>query len=143
MTPQHPLITRLTGDLGYPLLDATGLDAFCEAPGDAVLFCGGDPAAYPETLDLAVVLPELMRAFPGRLRAGVAASELEPALQARYGFSRWPSLVFLRDGDYLGTLSGILDWAVYLERIEDLLAGPVVRPPSIGIPLTATPAHCH
>lgn len=145
MTQQHPLVARLTQGLGYPLLDAAGLDAFCEAPGDAVLFCGGDPGAYPETLDVAVVLPKLMRAFPGRLRAGVAATELEPALQARYGFSRWPSLVFLRDGHYLGTLSGVLDWSVYLARIQDLLAGPVVRPPSIGIPLTAAPRpnSCH
>lgn len=79
----HPLIARLTQEMGYPLLDAAGLAAFCEAPGDAVLFCGGNPAAYPETLDLAMVLPELMRAFPRRLRAGVAAAELEPALQAR------------------------------------------------------------
>jgi hydrogenase-1 operon protein HyaE len=145
MTAPHPLINRLIDDFGYPHLAGSGLDAFVDAPGDAVLFCSGDPVQYPEALDVAVVLPELLRAFPGRLRAGVVAAEQAASAQARFGFTRWPTLVFLRGGEYVGMLSGIQDWSVYLERVRALLTAAPGRPPSIGIPVaTSAPApNCH
>ena len=143
--PIHPLIARLIDEFGYPQLDAGNLETWNAAPGDAVLFCAGDPVQYPECLDVAVVLPEILRAFPGRFRAGIAASELEPAMQARFGFNRWPTLVFLRGGAYVGVISGIQDWTVYLGRINELLAAPAHRPPSIGIPVSSpsTSHTCH
>lgn len=143
MNPHHPLIARLVDEFGYPLLNAGNLEAFCDAPGDAVLFCGGDPAQHPECLDVAVVLPEILRAFSGRFRTAVVASDLEPAVQARFGFNRWPTLVFLRNGAYVGALSGIQDWSVYLVRINELLATPVSRPPAIGVAVTSASATCH
>lgn len=139
----HPLITRLLDEFGYPLLTADNLEAFCDAPGDAVMFCGGNPAQHPECLDVAVVLPELLRAFPGRFRAAVASTDLEPAMQARFGFSVWPALVFLRNGAYVGVIPGIKDWSVYLARIQDLLAAPSSRPPSIGIAVSTASTPCH
>ena len=139
----HPLIARLNTELGYPTLGPANLESFIEAPGDGVIFCGGDPLQHPECLDVAVVLPELLRAFPGRLRAGVAGRELGPILQARFGLSRWPSLLFVRGGAYVGTLAGMLDWSVYLARTQDLLAGPVGRPPAIGIAVKTASATCH
>ncbi len=139
----HPLITRLLDEFGYPLLTADNLEAFCDAPGDAVLFCGGNPAQHPECLDVAVVLPELLRAFPGRFRAAVASSDLEPVMQARFGFSVWPALVFLRNGTYVGVIPGIQDWSVYLARIQDLLVAPSSRPPSIGIAVSTASTPCH
>lgn len=144
MTRLHPLIARLTDVYGYPLLEAANGEAFLAAPGDAILFCAGDPVQHPECLDVAVVLPELLRAFPGHFRAGIVSADLEPHMQARYGFTRWPTLVFLRDGAYLGVLSGIQDWSVYLSRIQDLLTGVPGQPPSIGIPVSsAASATCH
>ncbi len=144
MIPQpHPLVARLIDEFGYPLLDDERLvEAFDDAPGDAVIFCGGDPVQYPECLDVAVVLPELLRTFPGRFRVAVAARALEPAMQARYGLTRWPSLVFLRDGAYVGVIPGIQDWSVYIARVLELLATPAGRPPSIGVAAPA-PAACH
>jgi hydrogenase-1 operon protein HyaE len=71
--PIHPLIARLIDEFGYPQLDAGNLETWNAAPGDAVLFCAGDPVQYPECLDVAVVLPEILRAFPGRFRAGIAS----------------------------------------------------------------------
>lgn len=144
MTPLHPLVARLVEQHGYPLLDGEALlEAFCGAPGDAVIFCAGDPVQYPECLDVAVVLPELLHAFPGQFRVALAEHALEPALQVQYGFTRWPSLVFLRGGAYVGTISGIQDWVVYLARIQALLATPASRPPSIGIAVANTAATCH
>lgn len=143
MNPQHPLIARLVDEFGYPLLNASNLDAFCEAPGDAVLFCGGDPTQHPECLDVAVVLPEILRTFPGRFRTAVITSDLNLAVQTRFGFSRWPTLVFLRNGAYVGVISGIQDWSVYLARINELLATPASRPPSIGVTVSSASATCH
>lgn len=145
MTAQHPLLARLVEDYAYPRLTRDNLAAFSDQPGDSVILCAGDPAQHPEALDLAVVLPELAQAFPGAFRVGVADRALEPDLQARYGLTVWPSLLFLRDGGYVGVLPGIQDWAVYLKRVPELLATPAGRPPSVGIPVSAGGSHspCH
>lgn len=124
----HPLIERLTATLGYPLLDAAGLDRQVQAQPFSVLFFAGDPRRFPEALDVAVILPELVKAFP-QLAPALIASADEAGLQGRYGFSVWPSLVFLKEGRYLGSLSRVLNWGEYLERIPLILAGePEVLP---------------
>lgn len=117
----HPLIERLTGALGYPLLDAASLDAHVQAEHLSVLLFVGDLKRYPEGLDVAVVLPELLKVFP-QLSPAVIASADETTLQARYGFTIWPTLVFLKQGRYLGSLSRVLNWSDYLQRIPELLA---------------------
>ncbi|TCJ17176.1 hydrogenase [Parasulfuritortus cantonensis] len=145
MTMNHPLLDRLAETVGRTLASEADLAALAAEPGDWVLFCGGNPSQFPECLDVAVVLPELLALRPGRLRAAVVAPGLEAAVQARYGFSRWPSLVFLRQGDYVGTLSGMQDWTVFVARLGEMLAAPASRPPGIGIPVAAAQsAHaCH
>ena len=44
----------------------------------------------------------------------------------------WPTLVFLRDGQYVTTLSGMLDWDVYVERVGQALAMPASRARATG-----------
>ncbi|MDD4881527.1 MAG: hydrogenase [Gallionellaceae bacterium] len=139
----HPLLARLAEAAGRTLHNVGELDDQIAEPGDQVLFCGGNPVQYPECLDVAVVLPELLAIQAGRLQAAVVAPELEAAVQARYGFTRWPSLVFLRDGDYVGTLSGMLDWTVFVARFGEMLDTAASRPPTIGIPVTAAATACH
>lgn len=124
---RHPLLERLVRDCGVPEVDAASVDAFLGRGGDAVLFFSEDPNQYPESGDVAVVLPELLAAFPGRLRAAFVARASERELQKRYGFARWPALVFLRAGDYVGAITGIHDWDDYLEKVESLLAAPTRR----------------
>ncbi len=144
MTIPHPFVQRLIEASDRPAVDIDGLAAFLNEPGTWVLFCGGDPTQYPECLDVAVVLPELARHFAGRFAYAVAAPELEPALRAGYGIQHWPTLLGLRDGEYVGVVSGMQDWTVYIERIAALLDAPVSRPPSIGIAVAGpSPAHCH
>lgn len=128
----HPLIARLVKECGYPLLDEPALAAFTAQRGDLVLFCAGDPVQHPECLDVAVVLPELDKAMPGKIRYAVCAPSLEAAAQARYGFRRWPTLVFLRNDEYIGAISGMQDWAIYLSRIEEMLGKPGSQPPASG-----------
>lgn len=123
------LIDRLSQQLGYPRVNPQNLDAVLGRAENTVLFFSGDPATVPEAADVAVVLPELVRQFDGRLGAAVVEREHERALQGLYGVEIWPTLVFLRGRDYLGAITRIRDWSEYLQRIQDFLdAGPVPAP---------------
>jgi len=141
-----PLIARLVDTHGARWVDLASLDDWLAVPGDGVLFFAGDPVRFPECLDVAVVLPELQRAFPGRLHVGVARVQDEDALARRFGLQRWPALVFVRDGGYVTTVSGMLDWDDYLRRVDEALRLPVGRAPGVGIPVVAAGAAgsgCH
>jgi hydrogenase-1 operon protein HyaE len=126
------------------------IETFEQEGGEAVLFFGGDPVRFPEALDVAVVLPELLAALGSSgstgTRVGVVPRDVEDALARRYAVQRWPSLVFLRDGGYLGTVSGMRDWDDYVREVGELLARDVSRAPTVGIPVvSAGPAAdaCH
>ncbi len=118
----HPLIARLCERHGYPEVTPQTVDAFCAQSRDGVLFFAGDPVMHPETLDVAVILPELMARFDGRLRAGVVMPWNGPALQPKFGFRRWPALVFIRRGERSGAICGVRNWNDYLEEIGRLIA---------------------
>lgn len=144
-TSLHPLIQRLVDAFNYPLLEGEAYAAFTEQAGNTVLFCSGDPVHFPESLDVAVVMPELDKALPNTLRFGICAKSEEQNAKAQYGFNQWPTLIFLRDGEYVGAISGIQDWADYLTEIETLLNKPTSRPPSIGIAISSAQSSsaCH
>ena len=131
----HPLIQRLFDDYGYPEVTLASHAAFIHQPGVTVLFFAGDPKQFRDTTDVAVVLPELVKAFENRLIAGVVAGEAEKPLQQHYGFTAWPALVFLRDGGYLGAITGIQNWSEYLQEIGDLMAADVKQAPGFKIPV--------
>jgi hydrogenase-1 operon protein HyaE len=129
----HPLIARLCAQTGAPILDAAGFDAWAQAPGRALVVFTEDPALYRETLDLAVIVAELAHRFAGRFRTGVLLQAAARAIAARYGFRRWPALVLLADGKYVGAIDGLRDWQEYLDLLGPLLEAPPARAPSIGI----------
>lgn len=131
----HPLIQRLIDDCGYPEVTLATHDEFIQQPGVTVLFLAGDPKTVRDATDVAVVLPELVKAFEGRLTPGVVAADAERELQKHYGFMAWPALVFLRDGGYLGAITRIQNWSEYLQDISRLLTADVKRPPGFKIPV--------
>ena len=138
----HPLIERLCAQTGAPILAVETFDAWAAAPGRALVVFTEDPVMYRETLDLAVIVPELAQAFRAadggsRFRVGVLLQSAARALAARYGFRRWPALVMLADGRYVGAIDGLRDWPDYLDELERLLAAAPTRAPSIGIPVAA------
>ncbi|MBI5257194.1 MAG: hydrogenase [Burkholderiales bacterium] len=142
--PLPPLVERLIQQHQATRITPATLDAWLAEPGDRVLFFSGDPVRFPEALDVAVVLPELQRCAGRRFAIGVVEREDEDAIARRFACQRWPALVFLRDGGYVATISGMLDWTDYLERVQQALALPAGRVPGIGIPLVATTApSCH
>ena len=129
-----PLIERLFQEHGFPEVHLDEVDGFAADAVAGVLFLTGDPVQFPETLDVAVVLPELASAFAGHLRPAVAAREDEKSFQLKYGFRRWPALVFVRDGGYLGVITGIQNWSDYLRQIAGLLEQQAKPPPGFKLP---------
>lgn len=133
----HPLIDRLLTELGYAEVSLANHDEFIAEPGMNVLFFPGDPTTVKDATDVAVVLPELVAAFDGQLRPGVVTDVFGDgkALKQRYGFSTYPTLVFMRSGDYVGAISRIQDWGEYLNQISDLFVAAPKRPPGFSIPV--------
>jgi len=112
---------------GAAVLDPEGFDAWATLPGDAMVVFAEDPERFKETLDLAVIVPELHAARRDRFRVALLPPVASRALAARYGFARWPAFVMLRDGQYVGAVDGIRDWDVYLAELDRLLAAAPSR----------------
>lgn len=129
----HPLIAQLATKHGFAVIRADAFDAWAKAPGRALVVFTEDPVRYKETLDLAVIAPEIARAFPGTFRTGVLLPEAARAVAPRYGFRRWPALVVLDAGGYVGAIDGLRNWDEYLRDVAHLATAPVTRPPSVGI----------
>jgi hydrogenase-1 operon protein HyaE len=120
-----PLLRALTERHGLPRVDEATIDAFlAPAQGEslhALLFFPGAGANRPETGDVAVVLPELLKSFSGRLRGAVVAPEAEEKLKSRFQVYVFPSLVVARGADPVGVLPKIYDWSDYRQKIEAFL----------------------
>jgi len=126
----HPLIDRLYDEFGYPTVTLANHDEFVARPGMNVLFFPGDPQTVRDATDVAVILPELDRAFDCRLHPGVVTDVFGDGkqLKRRYRFSRYPSLVFVRDGEHVGTISRVKDWADYLLQVRNFFVASPRRP---------------
>lgn len=127
------LLEQLQTRHGLPLLDADSYDLFVHGHDNVVLLFANDPLLFPESHDLAVILPELLKAFADRLRGAVIARGVERELQARFRFTGWPTLVFLRRGEYLGAITGLKDWAEYRAEIAQILTAEPSQPPSFDL----------
>lgn len=140
-----PLVERLAHQYGATWVDGTNVTDWIETGGDRVILLAGDPVRFPEGVDVAAVLPELMKAFPGRFALAVVPRDHEDAVARRYGSQRWPSLLFFRDGRYVTAIAGMQDWEVFLSGVNAALQIPPSRPPTIGIPVVSQSAAggCH
>lgn len=134
------LFARLVAQQGYKALSAQSTREFVEAPGEAMLFFAEDPKRVPETWDVAVVLPDIVRTNCPQVRVGLLDPVSARALAGEFGVSLWPSLVFLRDGQYLGAIERMRDWDDYARRIAAIRAGMPARPPGLQRTTQDTPA---
>lgn len=129
---------------GYQVLaDAAAADSFCAGPGDRVLLLADDPRLVPESWDVAVILPDALAKVADRIAVGLVLPAAARVLAPRYSLSLWPALLFLRDGQFVGLLEGMRDWAVYAREIPAMLERPVSRAPGIGIPVATATSSCH
>jgi hydrogenase-1 operon protein HyaE len=125
------LLERLATDRGIPAVTAADVDGLAAGTTLAVLYTA---AKSPESWDVAVVLPEVLRACPG-----VRAVALDPAESARaasrWGVDKYPSVVVLRDGRYTGVIEGMQDWEPFCQELARLAQAEPRRPPSLRIPI--------
>ena len=140
-----PLVQRLAREFGATWVDETSVADWTAGGGDRVVLLAGDPVRFPEGVDVAAVLPELMKSFPNRFRIAVVPRDNEDAVARRYGSQRWPTLLFFRDGQYVTAIAGMQDWDVYLSGVAAALSMPPSRPPTIGIPVVSQTggSSCH
>lgn len=136
--PAPPLVMRLARDFGADWVDETSVTEWTARDGNRVVLLAGDAVRFPEGQDVAAVLPELMKVFPGRFEVAVVPRDSEDAVARRYGSQRWPSLLFFRSGQYVTAIAGMQDWDVYLQGVDAALRMPPSRPPTIGIPVVST-----
>lgn len=129
------LIETMIETYNYPVLNEDSLDPFIQSQQECVLFFTENPTRFPETNDVAMILPELVKEYGGRFSAAVIDEESQRKLQTRFGFTEWPSLVFLREGKYLGTISRVQDWVDYIVKINEILSSDPGLAPGFSIPV--------
>jgi hydrogenase-1 operon protein HyaE len=131
------LIRALSERMQLPVIDDTNVDAFL-APGAAepdhtLLFFTGDPDQRSESNDVAVVMPEILQSFQGKLRGAVVLRAAEEKLRARFHVVIMPSMVVTRREDVMGVLPKVRDWSDYMDKIGAWLQpGVPAMPPSAG-----------
>jgi hydrogenase-1 operon protein HyaE len=131
------LLARLAAEQGIPTIAAGDLDALAaDEPCLAVLLTA---SKSPESWDVCVVLPEVVRACDG-----VRAVALEPAdsakLAPRFGVDKYPAVVVLRAGRYTGAIEGMQDWEPFCTELARLASAEPRRPPSLRIPIVTESA---
>jgi hydrogenase-1 operon protein HyaE len=140
----HPLIERLFHQPGCRNVSADGFEAYIHQSGETVLFFSEDPLRYGETLDFAVIIPEIAKACVRPFRIGVLLPQLAHEMAGRFAVQRWPALVFLRAGEFLGVIEGLRDWEEFVALANQLLTGPARPAPTKVIPINAGNARaCH
>ena len=130
---EYPLVAQLFSKHHFADVTPSNVDAWTKTTGRSLLLFLEDPGRFKETLDLAVIVPELCRAFPGRFSVGVLLPAAAREIAVRYGFRRWPAFVILADGKYVGAVDGLRNWDEYLIEVARLLDAASARPPTLGI----------
>ena len=130
-----PLIEAMIEQYQYPVLTEKNFDEYIQSQAECVLFFTENPTRFPESNDVAMILPELVKEYGNRFNAAVVAQAAQRKLQARFGFNEWPTLVFLRNGKYLGAISRVQDWMDYIIKINQILSSEPKPAPGFAIPV--------
>ena len=133
----NPLYERLLKERGFTSLNQDNLAHFLEQSGFGMLLFLEDPNRMKETMDALVIAPELAKTFDQIKNKGVLIPPDAKPVARKYGFRRWPAIVLLKDGQYLGAIDGLRQWGEYMVEIEQTLSNEPTRPPTIGIPVAS------
>jgi hydrogenase-1 operon protein HyaE len=128
------LLSSIIAQHRFAVVTDAELPAFSSANEYCVLFFAGDADRLMESNDVAVILPELIKASGGALVPVVIARQSERILQRKYRFSAFPALVILRRGDYLGAITRVRDWADYMREIAEIMTRKPSTPPPFKLP---------
>lgn len=117
----HPMIETLIDTKGYSLINASTIDSFLASEGVGLLFVAGDFEKNLETPDVAIILPELVKAYAGAFHVGVVDAGFEDAVREKFDVWPTPSLIFVQNGARIGVISKVRDWSDYLSEINEIL----------------------
>ena len=107
----HPVFKRLFGEAGFQWLTSQELENFIAQDGLKMLVFADDPNERKTTLDIAVIAPELKKAFNGALTATAWADFKESrSMAARWGLRSMPVVAIFRNKDLLGAVQGLKPW---------------------------------
>lgn len=117
----HPAFERLFGAEGFRLLREADIEALTKAEGMQLAVFADDPNRMKETIDMAVIAPEIRRAL-GSAVAGAWFSDMPTgrAMAARWGIRRLPAVALFRSGVYLGAAEGLMNWDAYLKQLAEI-----------------------
>src|SRR3974377_501016 len=125
-----PLPLAFIERIGVPLIEEGNVETVLGGRGEHhrfLLLLAGDPAQRPEATDVAIIFPELLKAFEGRLFGALVAAGAEKSLGQRFPAGVLPSLAAIRGDATIGVIPRVRDWSEYLEKIETFL-DPEAKP---------------
>ncbi|MCB1465270.1 MAG: hydrogenase-1 expression HyaE [Nitratireductor sp.] len=129
-----PLLQSIIEREKWAVVDHESLDELARGNLFSVLLFAGDAGRLAESNDVAVILPELVKTFDNLLVPLVVSRDSERELQRRYRFNAFPTLVFLKEGGYLGAIPRVLDWQDYVHEIAAILTREASDPPPFEFP---------
>lgn len=128
------LLQRLRSQAKFALLDEEGLESFVMAGGDGMVLFTQEPEQQSEVWNIVAILHEVLKRNGDALRAAVITPELARKEQARFGITHWPSLVFVREGRYVGAVDDLRNLDEFALEIAAMLEKTASIAPSAGIP---------
>lgn len=132
---RSPLIQALIDKHHYTLVTTENVDDFSRSHREVLLFFTENPSHFPESNDVAVILPELAKQHNDTLAIAVVDEQSERIMQQRYAFKKWPALVFLRQGEYLGAITGMQTWSDFTLEFQRVLASTPVKTTTQQLPI--------
>lgn len=118
----HPAFQRLFEKEGFSWIDEDGFAEFLASEGFKMVIFADEPNAKRVTLDVAVIAPELKKAFAGALSQTVFYRfEKARAAASRYGITGLPAVALFRDSVYLGAVEGLKDWNEYCRQLSEIV----------------------
>lgn len=106
----------------YAPINAGNLDEFLSQSGDLLLFVTGNPERNLETNDVAIILPQLDKAFKGHFKIGIVMADAEKKVQQKFDVWPTPCLLFINNGALIHSIPKVQDWADYIKEISGLLS---------------------
>ena len=131
----HPIFKKMTEECGFEQIDSDSFEAFLKKDGLSLILFVDDPNRMKETMDAIVIAPELAKSCQLIKNKAVICPPQARKLSAIYGFKRWPAMVFVRDGAYLGAVDGLRLWSQLVAEVDEIIQRSPSFPPSIGIPV--------
>lgn len=119
---KHSIFKRLFEQEGFTLLNSAQLTDFLAAPGLKMLVFADDPNERKTTLDMAVIAPELKKAFSGTLSLTAWADFKEArSLALRWGLRSLPAVAIFLDANFLGAVQGLKPWDEYCRLLSEIV----------------------